>query len=53
MNWRSFTLSAGRADQALRQVAVGTLTRSMDENSPVQVETPLGEKYDCSSNGMN
>jgi hypothetical protein len=49
MDWRGFTLSRWWADQAIAQ-SQGSYSID-DVNSPVQVETPLGEKYDCSSTG--
>jgi len=51
-NWRIYTLSGGRADQALRQVQSRLdAYQILEIDWPVQVQTPLGKKYDCSSTG--
>ncbi|MDP2994074.1 MAG: DUF4173 domain-containing protein [Anaerolineales bacterium] len=55
-NWRSFTLSRLWADQAMGPTQVQEILINyaiLDENWPVQVQTPMGEKYDCSTDGMN
>ncbi len=53
-NWRSFTLSAWQADQAMGQVQTRLDTyQVLDDEWPTQVQTPLGEKYDCVGTGMN
>ncbi|MCX6039201.1 MAG: DUF4173 domain-containing protein [Chloroflexi bacterium] len=55
-DWRSFTLSRGWAGQAMGQTQVQEILKNygvLDDNWPVQVQTPMGEKYDCSTDGMN
>jgi len=55
-NWRSFTLSRMWADQALGQPQVQEILNNygiLDDDYPVQVQTPLGEKYDCWTDYMN
>jgi hypothetical protein len=55
-NWRSFTLSGWRADQAMGQADVKAIFDNygiLDDNYPVQVQTPMGEKYDCFTTGMD
>jgi hypothetical protein len=48
--WQSFQLSQYRADLSLRQMADKLKTYAADNSSwPVTIQTPLGEKYDCSS----
>ena len=52
-NWRGFTLSRGWADQAMGQTQVRQILDNygiLDENWPVQVQTPMGKIYDCSTN---
>jgi hypothetical protein len=55
-NWRSFTFSHWWADQALGQTQVQEILSNygiLDADYPVQVQTPLGEQYDCSTDYMN
>lgn len=53
-DWRAFTLSRQWADAALKQVE-GILDNYTlhDDDWPVQVETPLGEFYDCWTGWMD
>jgi hypothetical protein len=47
-NWRSFTLSQGRADQALRQVQSRLDDyQFLEGDGPVKVVTPGNITYDC------
>jgi hypothetical protein len=49
-SWQSFHLSQYWADMSLRRVADQLKTYTVENSSwPVTVETPLGEKFDCSS----
>jgi len=55
-NWRGFTFSRGWADQAIGQAQVQEILNNytvLDDNYPLQVKTPMGEKYDCSTDWMN
>jgi hypothetical protein len=55
-NWRSFTLSAWWADRSMQQAKVKSILNNygiLKEDYPLQVQTPLGEKYDCTFTGMN
>ncbi len=55
-NWRGFTLSRWAADQALGQTDVKAILSNygiLDNDYPVQVQTPLGDKFDCSGTGMD
>ncbi|MCX6035496.1 MAG: DUF4173 domain-containing protein, partial [Chloroflexi bacterium] len=53
-NWRSSTLSGGRADQALQQVQSRLdAYQILEIDWPVQVQTPMGENYDCWTEGMD
>jgi hypothetical protein len=53
-NWRSFTFSRLWADAALKQVQEMLDNYNLlDENWPVQVETPAGETYDCWTGWMD
>jgi len=55
-NWRGFTLSRWWADRAMGKSDVKMILNNygiLDDDYPVQVQTPLGEKYDCSSYGMD
>jgi len=55
-NWRGFTLSRWQADRSLQQSDVqGILSNYgiLEDNSPRQVQTPMGEIYDCYGSGMN
>jgi hypothetical protein len=52
-NWRSFTLSGGRADQALQQVQSPLdAYQIMDSDWPVKVLTPGSIYYECYQNSM-
>ncbi len=53
-DWRAFTLSRLRADTALKQVE-GILDNYaiQGDSWPVQVDTPLGETYDCWTGWMD
>jgi hypothetical protein len=49
-DWRGFTLSRWWADQSMGQKQVQGILDNygiLDEAWPVQVQTPMGEKYDC------
>ncbi len=47
-DWRSFTLSRLRADRAVESVSLLDSYTFIDEDDwRLQVETPLGETYDC------
>jgi hypothetical protein len=49
-SWQSFHLSQSRAETSLRLVADNLRTYTVENKSwPVTVKTPLGEKFDCSS----
>ncbi|MBE3066572.1 MAG: DUF4173 domain-containing protein [Chloroflexi bacterium] len=51
-DWRGFTLSRWWANQAMGQTQVQEILKNyeiLDDNWPVQVQTPMGEKYDCST----
>ena len=53
-DWRAFSLSRWSANRSLQQTQVREILdnyRILDNEWPVQVQTPLGEKYDCSSLG--
>ena len=53
-NWRSFTLSRWWADQAMGQKQVQEILDNygiLDDDYPVQVQTPMGEQYDCLPGG--
>jgi hypothetical protein len=55
-NWRGFTLSRWAAEQALGQTDVKAILSNygiLDNDYPVQVQTPLGDKFDCSGTGMD
>ena len=55
-NWRAFTLSRWQADQSLGGAQVQEILNNygiLDDNYPAQVQTPLGEIYDCVNIGMN
>ena len=55
-NWRGFTLSRGWSERAFGQTDVKAILNNygiLDDDYPVQVQTPLGEQYDCSSYGMD
>lgn len=53
-DWRSFTLSGWRAEQALESLA-GSLDgyEVLEEDWSRQVETPAGESYDCWGSWMD
>jgi hypothetical protein len=52
-NWRSFTLSGGRADQALRQVQSRLdAYQILESDGPVKVLIPGGVTYKCYQTGM-
>jgi len=52
--WQSFHLSEYRAKLSLLLVADKLKTYAVDNSAwPVTVKTPLGEKYDCSSDSQN
>ena len=52
-NWRSYTLSGGRADQALRQVQSRLdAYQILDSDWPVKVLTPGSITYECYQSGM-
>jgi hypothetical protein len=53
LNWRGFILSRWWADQAMRQVQDMKNYTILDADYPVQVETPMGKMFDCSSTGIN
>jgi hypothetical protein len=49
-NWRAFTLTRWQADRAMQKSEVRAILNNygiLDEDWPVQVVTPLGEKVDC------
>jgi hypothetical protein len=51
-NWRGLTLARAWADQAMGQTEVRQILDNygiLNENWPVQVQTPMGEIYDCST----
>jgi hypothetical protein len=53
-NWRAFTLSRLRAEKAMEKVASILDNYSvLDEDWPVQVESPAGNTFDCWSGGMD
>ena len=55
-NWRSFTLSAWWADRSMQQAKVKSILNNygiLQEDYPLQVQTPLDEKYDCTFTGMD
>ena len=52
-DWRGFTLSRWWANQAMGGAQVQEILKNyeiLDDNWPVQMQTPMGEKYDCSTN---
>ncbi len=52
-NWRSFTLSGGRADQALQQVKSRLEAyQILESDGPVKVLTPGSVTYECYQAGM-
>ncbi len=55
-NWRGFTLSRWWADQSMGQADVKEILNNygiLDNDYPVQVQTPLGDKFDCWGTGMD
>jgi hypothetical protein len=55
-DWRSFTISNWSADQAVKLSGVRQILnryRILDENWPVQVQTPLDGRFDCSPTGLD
>jgi len=51
-DWRGFTLSRWWANQAMGGAQVQEILKNyeiLDDNWPVQMQTPMGEKYDCST----
>jgi hypothetical protein len=53
-DWRGFTLSRWWADRSMGQKQVQEILDNyaiLDSDWPVQVQTPMGEKYDCWSTG--
>jgi hypothetical protein len=49
-DWRGFTFSQAWADRSMGQKQVQGILDNygiLDEAWPVQVQTPMGEKYDC------
>jgi hypothetical protein len=55
-SWRAFTLSRWWGDQSRGQAQIREILNNytiLDENVPVQVQTPQGEIFDCSSSGMD
>ena len=55
-SWRAFTLSRWQADQAMQKAEVQAILNNygiLDEDWPLQVVTPLGEKVDCSETYSN
>ena len=55
-DWRGFTFSQGWADQSMQQKQVRDILSNyaiVNNDWQVQVQTPMGEKYDCWSVGMD
>jgi hypothetical protein len=55
-DWRSLNISNWSADQAVKLSGVRQILnryRILDENWPVQVQTPLDGRFDCSPTGLD